>query len=74
MTKLIDESLPDFLQRERILSRQQGAKLIGVSYATFCRKERAGELPPAIQLSERRRGHRVKDLLEHIAKRADAAA
>jgi hypothetical protein len=65
-----NEPLPDFLQSERILSRRQGAELIGVSYATYCRQERAGELPPAIWLSERRRGHRVKDLLAHIEKRA----
>jgi predicted DNA-binding transcriptional regulator AlpA len=72
--KPINKPLPDFLQNERILSFRQGAELWGVSIATYRRLDRAGKLPPAIQLSERRRGHRAKDLLECLAKRGEAAA
>ena len=68
----IDNSLPDGLEQERILSAQQAAKLFGVSVATFRRQHWAGKLPPAIQLSDRRVGWRVRDLLDHLAKRADA--
>lgn len=67
-------TLPQSLDEQRVLSARQGAELLGVSLATFRRLHWAGKLPPAIQLSERRLGWRVRDLLEHIAKRAGAAA
>lgn len=61
--------LPDFLQQERILDDRQGAQLFGVSIATWRRLDHAGKLPPAIQVSTRRRGRRVRDLLDHLAMR-----
>ena len=74
MTMPMDKSLPDVLGHERVLSAQQAAELFGISVATFRRQYWAGKVPPALQVSERRLGWRVKDLLEHLAKRADAAA
>ena len=56
----IDNSLPDGLGQERILSAQQAADLFGVSVTTFRRQHWAGKLPPAIQLSDRRLGWRVR--------------
>lgn len=68
------QSLPDGLGLERVLSARQGAELLGVSVATFRRLHWAGKLPPAIQLSQRRLGWRVRDLLEHLEKRSEVAA
>jgi len=58
--------LPANLTLERILSVAQGAQLYGISIATFRRLKRAGKLPPPLQLSERRIGWRVRDLIEHL--------
>jgi predicted DNA-binding transcriptional regulator AlpA len=67
-TRLTDgRRLPESLNAERILSAAQAAQLYGVSIATFRRLKSAGKLPPAIQLSERRIGWRVRDLIERIA-------
>jgi predicted DNA-binding transcriptional regulator AlpA len=65
--------LPPFLEQERILSIKQSAELLGVSVATFRRLYQAGKLQ-TIRLSERRLGCRVRDLIEHLAKRANTAA
>ena len=40
----IDNSLPDGLEQERILSAQQAAKLFGVSVTTFRRRRWAAKL------------------------------
>jgi predicted DNA-binding transcriptional regulator AlpA len=58
--------LPDSLTPERILSAAQTAQFIGLSRPTLNRMRRAGKLPPAIQISERRIGWRVRDLVEHL--------
>ena len=58
--------LPANLTPERILSVAQGAQLYGISIATFRRLKRAGKLPPPLQLSERRIGWRVRDLIEYL--------
>ena len=67
-------TLPQSLDEHRVLNARQGAELLGVSLATFRRLHAAGKLPPAIQLSERRLGWRVRDLLEHLAKRSVTVA
>jgi predicted DNA-binding transcriptional regulator AlpA len=74
MKTRVDRTLPDALASERVLSARQGAELLGVSLATFRRLHWAGKLPTAIQLSDRRLGWRVKDLLAHLAKRGEVAA
>ena len=61
-----DIDLPDSLTPERILSAEQAARFIGLSRPTLNRMKRAGKLPPAIQISERRIGWRVRDLIEHL--------
>jgi predicted DNA-binding transcriptional regulator AlpA len=68
------KGLPASLDENRVLSAQQAAELYGVSVATFRRQYWAGKTPPALRVSDRRLGWRVKDLLEHLAKRANAAA
>lgn len=74
MTEMMSRKLPDVLGQERVLSAQQAAELFGVSIATFRRQYWAGKTPPALRISDRRLGWRVKDLLEHLAERANAAA
>jgi predicted DNA-binding transcriptional regulator AlpA len=69
-----NKPLPDILEQERILNAQQAAELYGVSVATFRRQYWAGKTPPALRVSDRRLGWRVKDLLDHLASRANAAA
>ena len=69
-----NKPLPDALGQERVLSARQAAELYGVSIAKFRRQYWAGKTPPPVRLSERRLGWRVRDLLEHLSKRADAAA
>jgi predicted DNA-binding transcriptional regulator AlpA len=64
--------LPEHLEPERILDAKQGAALWGVSLATFRRLHRAGRLPTAIRLSERRLGWRCRDLLSALERRATA--
>ncbi len=61
-----DTKLPLVLEQERILSAEQAAELFGVSVSTFRRLHRAGKLPPAVQISERRLGWRVRDLIAHL--------
>ncbi len=61
-----DAKLPLTLEQERVLSAEQAAELFGVSVSTFRRLHRAGKLPPAVQVSERRLGWRVRDLIAHL--------
>jgi predicted DNA-binding transcriptional regulator AlpA len=61
-----DIDLPNSLTPERILSAAQAARFIGLSRPTLNRMKRAGKLPPAIRISERRIGWRVRDLIEHL--------
>ena len=65
--------IPPVLEQERILNAKQAAELFGVSVATFRRRHRAGKLPEAIRLSERRLGWRVRDLVAHLEKSGEAA-
>ena len=74
MTTPIAKSLPNSLGLERILSAHQAAELLGISVATFRRQYWAGKTPSAVQVSDRRLGWRVRDLIEHLAKRGKAAA
>lgn len=58
--------LPDSLTHERVLNAHQAAELCGLSVGTLRRMQRAGKLPPAIRVSERRLGWRVRDLLDYL--------
>ena len=66
MNSKSDIDLPDSLTTERILSAAQAARFIGLSRPTLNRMRRAGKLPSPLQLSERRIGWRVRDLIEHL--------
>lgn len=66
-------ALPPWLDEHRIVSAKQAAELLSISLATYRRLYWSGRLPPAIRLSERRLGWRIRDLLEHLSKRANAA-
>jgi predicted DNA-binding transcriptional regulator AlpA len=67
-------AVPPNLSMQRILCRAQVAQLYGISLPTLNRLRRAGKLPPAIQLSERRIGWRVHDLIEHLKAQPPAGA
>jgi predicted DNA-binding transcriptional regulator AlpA len=54
--------LPGSLRNERVLRSAQAARFIGFSRPM----RRAGKLPPAIRISERRIGWRVRDLIEYL--------
>ena len=70
----MENSLPERLERERILSAHQGAALLGISIATYRRQHWRGQLPAAIKVGERRLGWRARDLLAMIESRTDSAA
>lgn len=55
--------LPFELVRERILSAKQAAELRGISISTWRRLYWAGKTPPAVRVSDRRLGWRVRDLI-----------
>jgi predicted DNA-binding transcriptional regulator AlpA len=74
MTEMMSRKLPDVLGQERVLSAQQAAELYGVSVATFRRQYWAGKVPPALRVSDRRLGWRVRDLIDHLKKSGEVAA
>jgi predicted DNA-binding transcriptional regulator AlpA len=58
------------LQKNRVISIQNVAELLGISQPTLRRQCVAGEGPKLIRLSSRRIGVRVKDLDLWLAQRA----
>jgi prophage regulatory protein len=61
------------LQTSRVIGARDAAQFLGVSLSTFRRLYWAKKIPPPLQLSERRLGWRIRDLMEHLDKlRADA--
>jgi hypothetical protein len=59
--KALPADLPPSLHDDQVLNFKQAAAFRGVSLATLRRQDAAGKLP-TIQLSERRKGLRVRDL------------
>lgn len=57
--------LPPGLDSARVLSARQGAELLGISLATFRRMHWSGRLPAPVQLSTRRIGWKLRDLLAY---------
>jgi predicted DNA-binding transcriptional regulator AlpA len=66
--------ISDVLVYERVLSAKQAAALYGVSIATWRRMQWNQKIPPPMKVSDRRLGWRVRDLIEDLKKRANAAA
>jgi predicted DNA-binding transcriptional regulator AlpA len=64
----------DPLSLNRVVPRLKAIEIAGVSEATWDRVERRGEGPRRTQLSERRVGYRVRDLLAWLDARTKAAA
>jgi predicted DNA-binding transcriptional regulator AlpA len=56
---------------DRVISRQETARMLSVSMATFERLERAGVLPRRIQVSQRRFGYLESDLAKYLTYRRD---
>ena len=69
----MDKALPEVLEHQRILSARQASEMLGISIATYRRLQWAGKLPVAVQVSERRIGWRVADLVAHLGKNEKAA-
>jgi predicted DNA-binding transcriptional regulator AlpA len=61
--------LPPTLDGSRILSAKQAAELLGISLCTLRRLHWADKLPAPIQLSTRRIGWKVADLLAFVESR-----
>lgn len=55
---------------DRIRTRKQVADLLSVSTRTLTRMENRGELPPRIQITDRRVGYRESDIAAFINSRA----
>jgi hypothetical protein len=55
--------LPAGAELDRVLSEQQYAEMDGVSVFTVRRRSARGEGAPRIQLSPRRVGYRLRDIL-----------
>ena len=56
-----------------LMTRKEAAKFLGISTTTFSEWVRAGELPVAIELSERNQRWRKSDLLAFAERRRSAA-
>lgn len=66
--QVLDHALADTIDRDTLLaSRDEAAKLLGVSLSTIKRMEESGELPEPIKFGERTVRHRLIDI-EAIAK------
>lgn len=57
----------------RVLSKPETLKLLGLSGETWYRMQRAGQLPPATQISDRRIGYRLLDLKAWLDQRRRGA-
>jgi predicted DNA-binding transcriptional regulator AlpA len=53
----------------RVITLEETAKILGVSFATLLRMKARNEGPPTIKLSQRRIGVRIVDLREWQEKR-----
>ena len=53
----------------RVLTERQTRELLGVSESTAERMKDVGDYPPATQLSERRIGYRLIDMIRWLDKR-----
>lgn len=58
------DALPPDIARRRIMKAQDAAAFCGVSVNTLRNMREAGTIPAPIQLSERRIGWRIGDLLD----------
>jgi predicted DNA-binding transcriptional regulator AlpA len=63
--------IPDAeLALARVLTDEQTRQLLGdISDSTWERMKRAGDIPPATKISERRIGRRLSDVIEWLDKR-----
>jgi predicted DNA-binding transcriptional regulator AlpA len=59
----------DPLAEVRVVGEPEAIKLVDLSPDTWGRMKKLGETPPAVQLSERRIGYRVCDIIEWLEKR-----
>jgi predicted DNA-binding transcriptional regulator AlpA len=74
LTDLADFSdLPPELARRRVLPTKRAAAFLGYHVATLRRMVARGELPKPVRLSERLRGWRLGDLIDHLDARDKAA-
>lgn len=67
-------NLPPEIVQNRVLNYREAAAFLGISPATFERLIYGGDGPPLVVLSERRRGVRLRDLIDWIEARREAAA
>lgn len=63
------ETLPTDLARHRVLDTRQTCQFVNLSVAQWRRLRKSGEAPKGRQLSKRKQGWQVGDLIEWIASR-----
>ena len=66
--------LPAEIARSRVLSTRDAAEFCGYDVQAWRRMLHEGTIPTPIQLSERKRGWRVGDLVDFVNRRAAEAA
>jgi hypothetical protein len=67
-------SLPEDVQRQRILPTPQALELVCVSPASWRRLRRLGVAPTAVQIGLKKQGYRLGDLLDWMKSREQPAA
>jgi predicted DNA-binding transcriptional regulator AlpA len=66
-------TLPPEIERNRMLDSAQASAFWGVSRSHWRRLYRARRVPMPIKVGERKLGWRASDLIDGLAKRAEAA-
>jgi predicted DNA-binding transcriptional regulator AlpA len=67
--KMRFEHLPSDIARHRVLNTAQSAGFCNISVSHWRRLYRNGRVPPPIQLSTRKLGWRIGDLVDWLASR-----
>lgn len=65
----MSEELKQSINRMKVINKRLLLELVGVSYTTWWRMERAGKAPKRIRLSAGRVGWRQGEILDFLASR-----
>jgi predicted DNA-binding transcriptional regulator AlpA len=72
--KPLDSNVPQNLSPFHVLTMEQARKLCGLSKNTWINLENSGDAPVKLQLSKRRVGYLVQDIVAWLEKRRSAIA
>lgn len=65
----MSEELKQSVDRQKAINKKRLLELVGISYSTWWRLERAGKAPKRIRLSAGRVGWRLGEVLDFLASR-----